>query len=50
MHATGAEDPESVGEGEFRLEIVSDRDGRMEFTVNIVYIQGGVKLTLAPIS
>ncbi len=49
MHATGLEDPEKAGEGEFRLEVLTDRDGRMEFTVNIVYIQGGVKLTISPI-
>jgi hypothetical protein len=49
MHATGQEDPEKAGEGEFRLEALSDRDGRMEYTVNIVYIQGGIKMTLAPV-
>ena len=50
MHATGQEDPERAGEGEFRLEVLSDRDGAMGFTVNIVYIQGGVKLTISPIN
>lgn len=50
MHATGQEEPEKAGEGEFRLEVMSERDGRMEFTVNIVYIQGGVKLTVSPLA
>jgi hypothetical protein len=50
MHATGQEEPEKAGEGEFRLEVINERDGRMEFTVNIVYIQGGIKLTLAPLA
>lgn len=50
MHATGSEDPEKIGEGEFRLEVISLKDGRMEFTVNLIYIQGGIKLTLAPVS
>jgi hypothetical protein len=30
--------------GEFRLEIISDPDGRLEFTVNVIYIQGNGKL------
>ncbi|KAL0484788.1 hypothetical protein AKO1_003705 [Acrasis kona] len=50
MHATGQEEPEKAGEGEFRLEVINERDGRMEFTVNIVYIQGGVKLTISPLN
>lgn len=50
VHATGQEDPKNAGEGEFRLEVLSDRDGRMEFTVNIVYLHVGVKLTLSPLS
>jgi len=47
MHATGREEYEKAGEGEFRLEVMTERDGRLDFTVNIVYIQGGVKLTLS---
>ncbi|EFC49729.1 predicted protein [Naegleria gruberi] len=47
MHATGKEEYEKAGEGEFRLEVMTERDGRLDFTVNIVYIQGGVKLTLS---
>jgi hypothetical protein len=50
MHATGQEEPEKAGEGEFRLEVINEKDGRMEFTVNVVYIQGGVKLTLSPLT
>ena len=49
IHATGKEDPKQAGEGEFRLQAVSDKDGRMEYTVNIVYIHQGVKLTLSPV-
>ncbi|KAG2386918.1 hypothetical protein C9374_001953 [Naegleria lovaniensis] len=47
MHATGKEEYEKAGEGEFRLEVMTERDGRLDFTVNVVYIQGGVKLTLS---
>lgn len=50
VHATGTEDPEKIGEGEFRLEMITDKDGRLEYSVNIVYIAGGIKLTLAPVS
>jgi hypothetical protein len=49
MHATGNEDPEKAGEGEFRLDIISEKDGEQIYSVNIIYIQGGIKLTLAPI-
>jgi hypothetical protein len=30
--------------GEFRLEVVSDEDGRMEYTCNIVYTHDGIKV------
>ena len=50
IYATGSEDPEKIGEGEFRLQLMSDKDGRMDYSVNIIYIQGGIKLTLAPVS
>eukprot|EP00761_Pharyngomonas_kirbyi_P012587 gb/GECH01012614.1/.p1 GENE.gb/GECH01012614.1/~~gb/GECH01012614.1/.p1 ORF type:complete len:211 (+),score=24.26 gb/GECH01012614.1/:1-633(+) len=54
VHATANEEPfddtHGAGEGEYRLEVVSDEDGRQEYSCNVVYIQGGVKLTLAPIS
>eukprot|EP00698_Gefionella_okellyi_P011306 TRINITY_DN2976_c0_g2_i2.p1 TRINITY_DN2976_c0_g2~~TRINITY_DN2976_c0_g2_i2.p1 ORF type:complete len:168 (+),score=28.05 TRINITY_DN2976_c0_g2_i2:29-505(+) len=49
MHAVGTEDVETAGEGEFRLEVVTDKDGEMHFTCNIVYLHDGVKLTLSPI-
>ena len=48
MHAVGREDVEKAGEGEFRLEVATELDGNIEFSCNVVYIQGGVKLTLSP--
>jgi hypothetical protein len=50
MHATGTEEYEKAGEGEFRLEVMTDKDGRLEYTVNIIYIQGGIKLTIHKIN
>ncbi|KAL9645149.1 hypothetical protein ABK040_002352 [Willaertia magna] len=47
MHSTGKEEYEKAGEGEFRLEVMTERDGRLDFTVNLIYIQGGVKVTLS---
>jgi len=47
VHSTGQEDLEKIAEGEYRLEALTEKNGRLEFTVNILYIQGGVKLTLA---
>lgn len=50
VHATGQEDYREAGEGEFRLEVVHERHGRMDFTVNVIYIEGGVKVTMSIIS
>eukprot|EP00697_Spironema_sp_BW2_P003631 gnl/Spiro4/14831_TR7996_c0_g1_i1.p1 gnl/Spiro4/14831_TR7996_c0_g1~~gnl/Spiro4/14831_TR7996_c0_g1_i1.p1 ORF type:complete len:211 (+),score=28.91 gnl/Spiro4/14831_TR7996_c0_g1_i1:61-693(+) len=50
MHAVGREDVEQAGEGEFRLLIHSDLDGKLEYTCNVLYIHDGIKLTLAPLA